>query len=155
VAVPGPDLIDRDFIGIESHQVSILPAHPPASIVGVDRRRFPNRAAQLLVGRAYSAFGSAQGIPSASSGQALGDGSLSQLQPRQSLQHRWHFSYRNPNLIVEGMDGGHDSLAYSVGSGPILVRSQVRMLAPHPLATPEATADPHSVLGHLGAGQCR
>jgi hypothetical protein len=45
VAVPGPYLIDCDLICIEGHQVSVLPAHPPASVVGVHRWGFPYRAA--------------------------------------------------------------------------------------------------------------
>jgi hypothetical protein len=140
VAVPGPDLIDRGLVGVEGHQVGVLPAHPPAGIISVDRWGFPYRAAQLLVGRAHLASGPAQRI--------LSDGSLSQFQSNQSLQHPWHFSYRNPHLVVEGMGGGHDSLAYPVGSGPVLVWRQVRVLTTNPPATAEATADPHSVLGH-------
>src|SRR5918996_496300 len=118
VAVPGPYLIDRDLISIESHQVGVLPVHPPASIISVNRRRFPYRTAQLLVGNAYLASGAAQGI--------LGDGPLSQLQPSQSLQHPWHFPHWNPELVVEGMGSGHDPLAYPGSSGSILVRGQIR-----------------------------
>src|ERR671919_1126391 len=104
VAVPGPYLIDRDLISIESHQVGVLPVHPPASIISVDRWGFPYRTAQLLVGNAYLASGWAQGI--------LGDGSLSQLQPSQSLQHPWHFPYWNSYLVVQSVGRRHPPLPH-------------------------------------------
>jgi hypothetical protein len=53
------------------------------------------------------------------------------------------------------MGGGHDALAYPVSSGPILAQRQVGMLTSNPSATPEATTDPHWVLGHPGAGHWR
>src|SRR5918999_2723697 len=68
VPVSAPDLIDRGLIGIEGHQVSVLPSHLPAGIVGVDHRSVSYPGPQLLVLLAYLAFGPAQGI--------LGDGSL-------------------------------------------------------------------------------
>jgi hypothetical protein len=45
VAVPGPDLVDRDLISVEGHQVGVLSTYPPASIISVYRWRFPYRAA--------------------------------------------------------------------------------------------------------------
>ena len=45
--------------------------------------------------------------------------------------------------------------AAPVSSGPLLAQSQVGMLTSNSAATPEATTDPHSVLGYLGAWSWR
>src|ERR671918_1446445 len=68
------------------------------SVVSVHRWGIPYLSPQTLVGSVHFAAGPTQGI--------LGDGSLSQFQPSQGFQYRWHFSYRNPGLVVEGMGGG-------------------------------------------------
>src|ERR671918_321901 len=36
VAVPGPDLVDGNLIGVEGHQVGVVSTYLPARIVGVD-----------------------------------------------------------------------------------------------------------------------
>src|SRR5919106_3700560 len=71
VPVSAPDLIDRGLIGIEGHQVSVLPSHLPAGIVGVDHRSVSYPGPQLLVFLANTSPGPAQGI--------LGNGPLGQL----------------------------------------------------------------------------
>src|ERR671914_2719011 len=82
VPVPGPYLIDRDLIGIEGHQVSILSTDFPASIIGVDRRSIPDPSPQLLVLLAYLASGPAQAI--------LGNSSLGQDQSGEGVQDQGH-----------------------------------------------------------------
>jgi hypothetical protein len=68
VAVPGPDLVDGNLVGIEGHQVGILTTYLPTSIVGVDRWGVSYRMPQILVGGTHGTLGPAQSV--------LGDGSL-------------------------------------------------------------------------------
>src|SRR5918999_1195425 len=143
--VPGPDLIHCGLICIEAHQVGCLATHSPAGIISVDRLGFPYRGPQLLVGRAHLASGPTQGI--------LSEGPLSQLQPSQSLQHRWHLPYRNPDLVVEGVSCRHPPLPHSVGGGPVLVGGPIRVLSSDFAAPGRAPADPHPVLSYSGPGQ--
>src|ERR687891_360878 len=65
VAVPGAHLVDRGLVGVEGHQVGVLPTHFPAGVVGVDYPRVPYPIPQCLVHLAYPAPGPAQRIPSA------------------------------------------------------------------------------------------
>jgi hypothetical protein len=59
VPMPGPDLIDRGLVGVESHQVGVLTTYFPTSIVGADHWRFLYRAVQLLIDSVYFASGGA------------------------------------------------------------------------------------------------
>ena len=119
-------------MGIEGHQVSILATYPPASVVGVHCRGIPYLLPQTLVGSTHLASGAAQDI--------LSDGT-----------HPWHFPYRNPELIVESVGRRHPPLSHSMGGGPVLVGSQIRVLSSDGAATGRAPADPHPVLGTLGS----
>ena len=77
VAVPGPNLIHYGLIGIEGHQVDILPTYPLAGVVSVHDWGIPYLSPQILVGSAHFVFGPTQGI--------LSDRPLSQPQPSQSF----------------------------------------------------------------------
>src|SRR5919106_681913 len=144
VPVPGPHLVDSSLIGIEGHQVGLLPTYLPAGIVGVDYWRVPNPSPQFLIRLAHPAPGPAQRI--------LSNGPLGQLHPSQQVQDQGCLAHWNPHLVVQGMGSGHSSLPQSVGGSPVLVWRQARVLTTDPPATPEATADPYLVLGHPGAG---
>ena len=145
--MPGPDLIDRGLVGVEGHQVGVFPTYFPTSIVGVDCWGVLDGGAQLLVGGAHWARGLAQGI--------LGDGSLGQLEPSQSFQHRRYFAHWDADLVVQGVGRHHRALSHPVGGGAVLVGCQIEVLSSDFAAAPSAPADPHSVLSYFGLGQER
>src|ERR671919_751083 len=135
VPVPGPHLVDSSLIGIEGHQVGLLPTHLPAGIVGVDYWRVPNPSPQFLIRLAHPAPGPAQRI--------LSNGPLGQLHPSQQVQDQGCLEHWNPHLVVQGMGSGHSSRPQSVGGSPVLVWRQVRVLTTDPPATPEAALQGH------------
>ena len=98
---------------------------------------------QPLVGHAYRATGTPQGIP--------GNRSLGQFHPGQYLQYPRNLPHRDAHPIVQGVGCGHGPATHPVRRSSKLVRRQIGMLPTHLMATLATVADPHPVLGHFGS----
>ncbi len=91
---------------------------------------------QLPIGIPDSPLGLLQGV--------LGDGALREFNPGHLSQHRWQPPHWHTMAVVQRVGHSLHPRTESMGSGPVLTRRHLRMLAPHRLAAQPAATHMHT-----------